>query len=562
MKKIIIFFIAIFSILNTSAQEECVEFDGAWVASYGVLSMFNNCHYGNDGYMYISGTYSGNSTSVGNITLPAPPSPWEGTYIAKFDTMGNCIWATHAIGQGSGRIGFTDVFIDDINNVYLIGSFNGTVNFQSNILNSSIGAASHFRDGFIARLNDLGQVQWVSIYKGILPIKIEADNTVSNFHIASWIYENNPAIIEQDTFYSKGEIDILLSKVNTQGQVQHNIHIGGNDADHINSISVDDNNNLYISGTTISDTTHFGLHTLINTLPNNKPRMYVAKINPQGSFEWALQSTAVNFNSSVGNAYHSLSKQGDIYVYGNFSDKVMYGSSMLSPTHIYNTYYASISNQGQVNHSAIVIESDTVHSVSSGAVDADDNLYLTGNFDGTNTFGDTILNAENYDIFVMKLKPESEKINYLWANQSTGQGYEISSKILIIKPNEVYISGGHNQGDAVFGELILPAPGTGYQQGFIAKISECEPSNINEPNPLAQISVYPNPAISQLTVTNLPANSTVSISDITGRVIYTQQAKHNTLHIPVKQWGSGMYFVKIKSGESVVNKKIVINLEK
>src|SRR5690606_25308139 len=138
------------------AQEECVEFDGAWIVSSGVNIYSEISIVNSNNNIFIIGRYSGSSASIGSIGLPTPPSPWEGTFIAKMDSLGNAIWATPAIGQGAGRMLCGNAVLDDLGNIYLAGSFNGTVNFQGNILSSSIMAASNRMDGFFAKLDTAG----------------------------------------------------------------------------------------------------------------------------------------------------------------------------------------------------------------------------------------------------------------------------------------------------------------------------------------------------------------------------------------------------------------------
>ncbi|HEY1054651.1 MAG TPA: T9SS type A sorting domain-containing protein, partial [Emticicia sp.] len=78
------------------------------------------------------------------------------------------------------------------------------------------------------------------------------------------------------------------------------------------------------------------------------------------------------------------------------------------------------------------------------------------------------------------------------------------------------------------------------------------------------INVFPNPAREKLTVEFLspqPANSVISLVDMTGRVLQQNTAKVNQgkqEFIDLTPFNTGSYIVKIKVGEKVVSRKVVI----
>lgn len=78
----------------------------------------------------------------------------------------------------------------------------------------------------------------------------------------------------------------------------------------------------------------------------------------------------------------------------------------------------------------------------------------------------------------------------------------------------------------------------------------------NQDNNL-QISIYPNPVTSQLTITNLPANSVVQLLDITGRVLFNQTSTTSKLIIDMSAFPSGIYLLKTNEGV----KKVVLYAE-
>ncbi|MES2560921.1 MAG: T9SS type A sorting domain-containing protein [Bacteroidota bacterium] len=81
---------------------------------------------------------------------------------------------------------------------------------------------------------------------------------------------------------------------------------------------------------------------------------------------------------------------------------------------------------------------------------------------------------------------------------------------------------------------------------------------------LKNVSVYPNPANSQLTVLfeAQSANSTVVMTDITGKQVYNQEVESSsfTNHtIDVSIFTKGIYFLSVVNGDSRSVQKIIIN---
>src|SRR5690606_18175654 len=116
-------------------------------------------------------------------------------------------------------------------------------------------------------------------------------------------------------------------------------------------------------------------------------------------------------------------------------------------------------------------------------------------------------------------------------------------------------------GDHIFADTFSGSNIYGNEMAFVlGKINtDCSLSAEDINNPLQTIQIYPNPAHTHINISNLPNGSTISITDISGRVLATHYNKsQSTLHIPVHNLSSGMYFVNISHGAHGINKKIVV----
>lgn len=85
-------------------------------------------------------------------------------------------------------------------------------------------------------------------------------------------------------------------------------------------------------------------------------------------------------------------------------------------------------------------------------------------------------------------------------------------------------------------------------------------SNIDE-DQLAQISIYPNPASSVFYLNNLESNTNVMLVDQLGKVIYQTVSQHNTVEIPIINFQSGVYFIKLltPNGSTITERVAIVH---
>ncbi len=73
----------------------------------------------------------------------------------------------------------------------------------------------------------------------------------------------------------------------------------------------------------------------------------------------------------------------------------------------------------------------------------------------------------------------------------------------------------------------------------------------------ASIHLYPNPAATQLLIQTPLSNAHITITDLSGRVMYNDVTAGNTIEISVDTWPAGMYFVRVE-GEGLRETKMVV----
>ena len=81
-------------------------------------------------------------------------------------------------------------------------------------------------------------------------------------------------------------------------------------------------------------------------------------------------------------------------------------------------------------------------------------------------------------------------------------------------------------------------------------IPGCNPTAVPAMQKDETISIYPNPAQTELTITGLSTNSQISITDVAGKTVYTDQASSSaTVKVDVRSLTAGIYFVNIQNAD-------------
>lgn len=107
-------------------------------------------------------------------------------------------------------------------------------------------------------------------------------------------------------------------------------------------------------------------------------------------------------------------------------------------------------------------------------------------------------------------------------------------------------------------------------KGYVAKITQNGPSNVIEvryepqlevnSKILAEIQVYPNPAVHELFIDNLPQGvKNIKIINSWGMVVYNMNINQNNKRIKVDNLQDGIYILKIQYHNGIFSKKILIH---
>jgi len=249
---------------------------------------------GNDGFVYAVGA----TNSTTNIaTTGAHLTTFQGgnnsigsdAFITKFDTDGNCIWATY-YGGTNVDLGLS-LAVDTAGYLYMAGRTNSQTGISTTGSHQAIKAGtSSGYDAFLIKFDTFGIPVWGTYYGGTgadgqQAVVVTADR-YNNLYLAGNTQSAN-GIATTGTFQSTrpGSEDGFIAKFNTSGSLIWGTYLGTSAIDWINGIAVDTSGDIVVIGQTVS-TTGLSTSNAYLTTGNGGTDGFVAKFNSAGQRIW------------------------------------------------------------------------------------------------------------------------------------------------------------------------------------------------------------------------------------------------------------------------------------
>ena len=190
------------------------------------------------------------------------------------------------------------------------------------------------------------------------------------------------------------------------------VNFGGQENDLGLNVVVDSLGNTYVTGQ-FRATVNFGNGNITSAGYND---IFVLKLDSAGAFQWVYTAGASNSDSGYGIA---LDSSGNVFITGAFTNTVNFGNGNITSTGNMDIFVLKLNSSGEFEWVFTVggSSSDFPQSID---VDSSGNLYITGNFSGTVDFGSgNITSAGFEDIFVLKLNSSGE-FEWVFTGGSTG----------------------------------------------------------------------------------------------------------------------------------------------
>ncbi len=550
-----------------------------------------------DGYVYSTGVFE-QSVNFGSPSAPATVNSngIRDVYICKRDANGQIQWARSFGGSSSESVVAID--IDNESNIYITGSFYGTVDFNPSPFFSynMTQSGSIFMDVYISKFDENGNFIWAKQLKGTNTLE-STDLTVSTnyndirVHVTGSFSDQvdvnpSPSIFGVQLLNSagSGDQDGFCVTLDQNGNYTKSYHLKGSSSDvSITSVAIDPYLTQYFTGT-FEGTCDFDTDTPVENMTSTGlgPDAFIMRVGHYSGFGWVRQ-----LKCSVG-AYPTsikVTQNLKIYTIGNFSGDLNLEpheggypdmhttSNMKTSVYIskldYNGFYAygkSISGTGPMSTKGNVYGKD-LHVTSGGKA------YFTGYFNktvdfnpGTGVKNITALGAE--DAYICGLNTYGN----LWSMNTSESMYswgEVRNNAIDLNSSEdIYTTGRFTElvnfnppGYAYFG-----ISSGGYDE-FVHKLERIQlpfgnsfPKSNIEANNTSQfeIGVFPNPTSDVLNL-NLPGEESahVLMYSTRGQLVYSGKHNAGRSSISMDNLAEGVYILKITQGEKTENVRVV-----
>ncbi len=306
-------------------------------------------------------------------------------YISKLDSNGNFLWAK-TIG-GINNVGFSSIKADLNGNLYLIGAFEDTIDFDPDtgayILPSAGGA-----DIFILKLNENGNFVWAKRIGNLfdeagvaLTIDLFSNIIIAGRYTSTVDFDPNGGV-----YSLAGHEDVFILKLNSSGNFIWAKNFGGPFTDAPTVVITDSNDNVYTTG-------HFrysadfnpdtGVYSLYGIGLDD---IFISKLDSTGTFVWAKSFGGNGMDEGGGIA---IDQNENVYTTGYFADTVDFDPGLGSYPLFTNSNFDGYISKLDINGTFVWARKFGGNNSTYGnalAIDPFENIYVTGMFSGVSDF--------------------------------------------------------------------------------------------------------------------------------------------------------------------------------
>ena len=384
---------------------------------------------------------SGYSLSANNIATTGAYQTTISTqdaFIAKFDKLGNRIWATYFGGNNEERIYTMD--IDTNENIIIAGNTTSTSGLTT--LGSQQQFIASFDDAFIAKFSSLGQLMWSTYFGGnnhelITHVKVDNQNKI---YVTGHTNSSDlPCTANAERNTLNDYENAFLGVYDQTGALLYNSYYLSGSSNVGESIAISENGTIYFTGTSNDTTIISNINVHQNQNAGNKDG-FIIKLSSNYQTIWKTYFGGTQNDMISAMLIDSLE---NLYIVGSTKS-----NNLISTV---NSFQANYSN----NWDGFCIKLDSSSSqvwgtyIGSSSIDElsslvkiDSSLWIVGFTDGnlpiTDSSSTQMFNNGGMDNIIIKLDLNGEK---KWATYLGNNNDEFAKDISVDKYNNVFIVG-------------------------------------------------------------------------------------------------------------------------
>lgn len=387
-----------------------------------------------------SGSDQGNTIAVddsGNIyligkferTVDFDPGPGTkdvtgpGTFCAKYDSTGSYIWA---FGLQTYGTTIDRLVLDASSNIYITGTYTNTVDFDPspNTVNLTTPLGKYYQ--FMAKYTKDGAYVWAKRMEGekIKIGSIAVDDT-QNVYLTGSFTDSIDLDPGPDTalFLGDTQDDIYFAKYDINGSLIWAKTFESINVDQVTSIALDKKNNILLTGLTYGDIDLDPGPGVFKTTFKGNTDVFFAKYDNSGNFLWGHELAEFYAEQS---GEIKADKNGNVYVSGAFMGSIDFDFGPGVAKLVANGkdgFVAKYDEEGKYVWAQKIGEGDPDFCFSIALDDAS-NVYVTGSY--------------RLDILLAKYKANGDS---LWRYEIGGGTFDEGYSIAVNKEGNVYITG-------------------------------------------------------------------------------------------------------------------------
>ncbi|MGE5313844.1 MAG: T9SS type A sorting domain-containing protein, partial [Acidobacteriota bacterium] len=265
------------------------------------------------GNCYVTGTFQG-TAAFGNGKALITQANATDMFVAKYDSYGACLWAVRggSTNSSSGSFG-RSISVDPAENVYVTGSFYGTMQFANSALDAGGG-----KDIFIAKIDSLGNPEWakqsVSTTWALLNANGISTDREGNSTITGEIISSDPSF-DQFQLPHSDAYRTFVARYDSKGSCLWATANSGNGFSIGKGLKVDAEGNTYCVGGYWSAQVTFGPWSSALEGQN----AFILKYSPDGRCLWGKTTTNVGWDASGLMTAVALNGKKGLWTVGNFT---------------------------------------------------------------------------------------------------------------------------------------------------------------------------------------------------------------------------------------------------
>ena len=410
-------------------------------------SSFNHISSDSQGNLYVAG-YFESELQLGSLALKRSGTG-RGNFVAKRAPNGTWQWAVIIEGPNVPLMK-----TEQNGNTYLAGRLSQTIFLNNNLIltpTTKVGM-------YVAKLDTKGKWSWAKTvepsggrFKSIAPKSLSLNSTGQLYIVGN--FRGSTAFGNLAPLKTSTE-DLFVAKLDKNGtwswSIASQTSPDGRSAGNV--IALDKNQNIYIAGHMVGKTIRLGTFTFSINGPAKEG--FVAKLSPQGSWQWIERITS---SQSVEPEAITLDNTNNIYVTMRATGPITFGSSTFQSTPWQRVLIAKLST-GRKWQWAASITGQPI-SIMHTATNAKGETYVSSSFSGNVTFSGGSLQVKSSpttnDWFLAKLTSTGQ---WTWAKQASSSNSMILSHDLIFAPSGDMLLVGELRGTVPFTDFQAKQP--------------------------------------------------------------------------------------------------------